>query len=83
MADTVDPDQTALQDQSYLGLHSLPRCLSENLGSLQYSSGEIYEPPRDKTNKMIFAPNEDSDQPGHPPSLIRVIAVCMKTSLSA
>ena len=24
------------------------------------------------------APNEDSDQPGHPPSLIRVFAVCMK-----
>ena len=30
-------------------------------------------------NKMIFAPREDSDQPGHPPSLIRVFAVCMKT----
>ena len=24
------------------------------------------------------APSEDSDQPGHPPSLIRVFAVCMK-----
>ena len=24
------------------------------------------------------APTEDSDQPGHPPSLIRVFAVCMK-----
>ena len=24
------------------------------------------------------APNEDSDQPGHPPSLIRVFVVCMK-----
>ena len=23
-----------------------------------------------KTNKMSCAPNEDSDQPGHPPSLI-------------
>ena len=33
------------------------------------------EPPRDKTNKMICAPNEDSDHPGHPPSLIRVFAV--------
>ena len=29
-----------------------------------------YEPPRDKTNKMICAPSEDSDQPGHLPSLI-------------
>ena len=33
------------------------------------------EQPHDKTNKMIFAPSEDSDQPGHPPSLIRVFAV--------
>ena len=36
------------------------------------------EPPHDKTNKMIFVPSEDSDQPGHPPSLIRVFAVRMK-----
>ena len=34
-----------------------------------------FEPPRDKTNKMACAPSEDSDQPGHPPSLIRVFAV--------
>ena len=33
------------------------------------------EPPHDKTN---CAPSEDSDQPWHPPSLIRVFAVCMK-----
>ena len=32
------------------------------------------EPPRDKTNKMADAPSEDSDQPGHPSSLIRVFA---------
>ena len=31
-----------------------------------------HEPPHDKTNKMAYAPSEDSDQPGHPPSLIRV-----------
>ena len=37
-----------------------------------------YEPPRDKTNKVACAPSEDSDQPGHPPSLIRVFAVRMK-----
>ena len=34
-----------------------------------------YEPPHDKTNKIACAPSEDSDQPGHPPSLIRVFAV--------
>ena len=29
-----------------------------------------FEPPHDKTNKMISVPREDSNQPGHPPSLI-------------
>ena len=33
------------------------------------------EPPCDKTNKLTCAPSEDSYQPGHPPSLIRVFAV--------
>ena len=37
-----------------------------------------FELHRDKTNKMICAPSEDSDQPGHPPSLIRVFAVRLK-----
>ena len=37
-----------------------------------------YEPWHDKTNKMTFVPGEDSDQPGHPPSLSRVFAVHMK-----
>ena len=36
------------------------------------------EPRHDKTNKMTCAPSEDSDQPGHPPSLIRFFAVRMK-----
>ena len=30
----------------------------------------------DKPNKMTCALSEDSDQPGHPPSLIRVFAMC-------
>ena len=38
----------------------------------------LFEPHRDKTNKMACVPSEDSDQPGHPPSLIRVFAVRMK-----
>ena len=37
--------------------------------------GNTYEPPRDKTNKVTCAASKDSDQPGHPPSLIRVFAV--------
>ena len=38
----------------------------------------VFEPLHDKTSKMAYAPSEDSDQPGHPPSLIRVFAVRMK-----
>ena len=34
-----------------------------------------FEPEHDKPNKIICAPSEDSDQPGHPPSLTRVFAV--------
>ena len=34
-----------------------------------------FEPPHDKTNKMTLVPSENSDQPVHPPSLIRVFAV--------
>ena len=37
----------------------------------------IYEPPHDKKKKKKkndCAPSEDSDQPVHPPSLIRVFA---------
>ena len=36
------------------------------------------EPAHEKTYKMACAPSEDSDQSGHPPSLIRVFAVRMK-----
>ena len=32
----------------------------------------LFEPLHDKTNKMICAPSEGSDQPGHLPCLIRV-----------
>ena len=42
------------------------------------SSPRTTEPPHDKTNKMTFAPSKDSDQLGHPPSLIRVFTVRMK-----
>ena len=43
-----------------------------------YREIKLYEPPHDKTNKVACSPSEDSDQPGHPPSLIRVFAVRMK-----
>ena len=38
----------------------------------------LYEPAHDETNKMTCAPSVDSDQPGHPSSLIRVFAVRLK-----
>ena len=39
---------------------------------------KTYEPLHNKTNKMACATSEDSDQPGGPPSLIRVFAVRKK-----
>ena len=39
-----------------------------------------FEPHHDKTNKMACAPSEDSDQPGHPPSLIIGFAVRMEVA---
>ena len=49
-------------------------------GSLQADVGillelSLFEPTHDKTNKMTCAPSEDSDQPGHLPSLTGVFAV--------
>ena len=41
----------------------------------------LYEPEHNKTYKMAWAPSKDPDQPGHPPSLIRVFTVCMKKAL--
>ena len=48
---------------------------------ISVASWGLFELHRDKTNKMACAPSEDSDQPGHLPSLIRDFAVCMKKVL--
>ena len=50
----------------------------ESLGNMDVSKILKYEPQNDKTNKMTCESSEDSDQPGHPPSLIRVFTVGMK-----
>ena len=47
-------------------------------GSILFLFSWIFEPLHDKTNKMACAHSEDSDQPWHPPSLLRVFAVRMK-----
>ena len=36
----------------------------------------LYEPPHDKTNKMICAPSDNSDQPGHPLSVLNGSSQC-------
>ena len=46
-----------------------------------YALKTQFAPPHNKTNKMACAPSEDSDQPRHPPSLIRVFVVRMKKAL--
>ena len=48
---------------------SLPT-VCHQYGYFHSSTKTFTEPPHDKTNKMACAPSEDSDQPGHPPSLI-------------
>ena len=65
-----------LEDTNSLdGAHIIPlNVISPNMQRYIFSKSR-FEPHRDKTNKMVCAPSEDSDQPGHPPSLIRVFAV--------
>ena len=48
----------------FLAYTSLPLTIAFKLTYI------LFEPPRDKTNKLTCAPSEDSDQPWHPPSLI-------------
>ena len=49
-----------------------------NVGNDNFDFGQrgnkATQPEQDKTNKRIGAHGEDADQPGHPPSLIRVFA---------
>ena len=49
--------------------------VGEDGALLEGMASLTFEPKHDKTNKMSCGPSKDSDQPGHPPSLIRVFAV--------
>ena len=49
-------------------------CLEE-IVPIVNASKYINEPAIDKTDKMLCAPSEDSDQPRHLPRLIRAFAV--------
>ena len=52
--------------------------VAESFRHMWIKSESQVEPHHDKTNKIACAPSEDSDQPGHPPSLIRVFAIRLK-----
>ena len=56
--------------------HEISKLLKVSISCVR--KGMKNEPPHDKTNKMACVPSEDSDQSGHPPSLIRVLAVRIK-----
>ena len=53
-------------------------CTVYVLKSSAKQTNQTYGPLHDKTNKMTCAPSEDSDQPVHLPSLMRIFAVRMK-----
>ena len=66
---------------SYLGTTSFIGlgCSSPlSVQSASHQTFKTFEPLHDKTNKLAYVPSEDSDQPGHLPSLIRVFTVRMK-----
>ena len=59
--------------------NKIRRIFHSNINTNQTSNANSRnEPPHDKTNNVVCAPSEDSDQPGH---LIRVFAVRMKKHL--
>ena len=52
--------------------------MSKDIQEMSQSFQSSFETQHDKTNKVTCVSSEDSDQPGHPPSLIRVFFVRMK-----
>ena len=60
---------------SSIGNGSGPIFFLRKKSDMLHVSYFTYESRHDKTNKLTCAPSKDSDQPGHPPSLIRVITV--------
>ena len=56
----------------FLNYHQIPTISVHYEIHFLWISFITNEPVHDKSNKMACAPSDDSDQPGHPPSLIRV-----------
>ena len=62
-----------IKNAHFLGeFQEIKRLEIAEISIVDASETKLNQPPHDKTNKMTFAPSEDSDQSGHPPSLIRV-----------
>ena len=55
--------------------------MNDNMYLIDAPRYHMSRQPQNKTIKMICAPSEDSDQPEHPPSPIRVFADRMKKAL--
>ena len=64
-----------------LGEYNDDPCPKLMTNGMKFDSTLSNEPQHDKINKVACAPSEDSDQPGQPPSLIRVFAIRMKKAL--
>ena len=67
MANRLDPDQSAF---SLILIYTVCQDLSVQIFRIFTVHVVLMEPLHDKTNKMTYAPSEDSDQPGYPPSPI-------------
>ena len=52
-----------------------------NIDKTNVTYETLIEPEHDQTNKMACALSEGTDQPGHPPSLIRDFTVRFEESL--
>ena len=64
----TEPDELALEESDVVNVFK------------KLEDGEIllHKSEYDKSNKITCEPSEDSDQPGHQPSLIRVFTVNLK-----
>ena len=75
-------DIVSMPKRFHIGFYAkCKRCDEMYMCCILDSRKKHFEPLHDKTNKMTFAPSEDSDQPGHPPSLISVFIVRSMGSL--
>ena len=64
------------QHFGHLNAQRCPRCKVQYWLHTYTGQCNINKPQHDKGKEVICAHSEDSDQPGHPPSLNRVFAVC-------